>query len=71
MTLTPAQEFHERCALHDWHYQHSDDQSVWRDGCRERAAILATLKASPELHPIYSAWILHIYYNGARPVVPK
>lgn len=54
------QEFHEKLRQHDWYYQMSDDQSVWRRGCREHSQLEADSLQSPKfglLFEAYRAWV--------------
>ena len=45
-------EFRAMCASHDWHYQRSDDFSVWQRGDRARAELNRWAMADPALDAI-------------------
>jgi len=48
---------------HDWHYEYSDDQNVWRRGRVERD-VLATIQSM--IDPDFSVWNQYCYPTFKR-----
>jgi hypothetical protein len=63
---------------HDWYYNYSDDQRVWRAGCDAQKRIEGIAKESPEHQALYSGFHSHYFYgktsefqkNDKRPPKP-
>jgi hypothetical protein len=54
------EEFADRLQRHDWHYNMSDDQSVWQRGFRDDNEIRAIAQTTPKFARMYDdAWFLH------------
>ncbi len=51
------QEFHKLCSDHDWYYSYSDDMRRYKAGVKHLAAMLAAMKAQPELTLHYKEWV--------------
>lgn len=57
--MTP-EEFKKRLEAHDWHYNMSDDGTVWRRGLKDDNEIRAIAQTSPELARMYDdEWFKH------------
>jgi hypothetical protein len=52
-----------KCRLerHDWYYDYSDDQRVWRAGVEERDAIVEMTKLDPAYLELYQLYLAHLY----------
>lgn len=61
LTLEQFNDFVTLLALHDWHYDYSDDMSVWRKGSAHRALIDESKRKHPMYHQAYEAWHTYIY----------
>lgn len=56
MNLESFDAFVARLGAHDWYYEFSDDNSVWRAGRDESKALAALAKTDPMLQVAYDAW---------------
>ena len=61
MTMTVA-EYYQRCKVHDWFFEYSDDQNVWRSGMHEERYLKSFASDLPTLDRIYKAFYEH-YFN--------
>lgn len=61
LTLEQFNDFVSQMALHDWHYDYSDDISVWRKGNVQRTLIETTSKRHELYVRAYKAWHTYIY----------
>lgn len=53
------QAFYDRLERHDWYYDWSDDNSVWRRGRAEATALKAISQQSPEHMALFTAYSVH------------
>jgi len=52
-TMNPMYVYTKALSFHDWHYEYSDDHSVWVRGKDERAALLEFQK---QIDPDFAIW---------------
>lgn len=64
--MTP-EDFYYLCVGHDWHYERSESQAVWREGHLRAQRIASALKAQPTFRPIYSAFAAWALGSGPWP----
>lgn len=50
---------------HDWHFEYSDDHSVWRRGRANLEAIRAKAKSNAVFQTAYEIWYDYIYKTPA------
>lgn len=68
MTLA---QFYDQLKRHDWYYQMSDDDSVWRRGAQNKLRLIdfaKTIKGGAELMSAFSA---HYVVHGERGPLPE
>lgn len=56
---TTLHAFWEACRDHDWHYENSEDQRVWREGAAEASRLATQATISREHKRIYLGWKRH------------
>jgi len=56
ITIQEFDAFIKVLTLHDWHYQYSDDHSVWSRGAEADTDIKATSIKDTHCHRAYTAW---------------
>lgn len=61
-------EFYDELAKHDWHYEMTDDPSVWRKGSVNHKRLLGIAKKSQQHRDMYNAWNRHIFAKGPKPL---
>lgn len=65
------EEFFRLCEGHDWTYQFSDDQSVWRRGVASSDALCLAIKNNPAHINMLQDWSDFHRGEGPRPVLEK
>jgi hypothetical protein len=63
-TLEQFDAFVKRLSLHDWHYDYSDDYSVYRAGKTRFEGIARDAGVHPMYRQAYDAW--HTYVYGSK-----
>lgn len=66
-----ARKYWTMCRLHDWHYTHSDDPEVYRNGQENEDHLLRLAHGNDALTEVFKQWREYHYGNGARPAEPK
>lgn len=64
-----ASEFWDKCRIHDWSYEYSDDGKVFEKGAREEK-VLRSLAEQYGYQDIYDAWMKYIFGKGPKPERP-
>ena len=71
--MIPLPEYYDMLARHDWFYEYSDDNAVWRRGVASETAIREATTQSPAHAELYQAYHDHISSGPAfkTPKAPK
>lgn len=64
-TDTPLLEFYGELSRHDWHYEMSDDLSVWRNGCASESRLREKARRSPVYQRMFDEFYLHMFSGQA------
>ena len=66
--IMDLKQFDELLAGHDWHYDYSDDYSVWTRGMNESRFIAVIAKSSDAHRALFNAWqeYIHIDHDNAK-----
>ena len=65
------QEYWKMLSLHDWHYQYSDDHSVWRRGHLAQKEVERVSGQSEAHLALHNGWIEWLCGNGEQPEMPE
>lgn len=66
MSTTSLKEFWDQLNNHDWYYQYSDDNSVWRRGQAAREGLQRAAKTSPEHQKMYDGFFSHVFNHSGE-----
>jgi hypothetical protein len=62
-------QFFNACALHDWHYNYSDDPGVYRRGADADTALRSQADGDPDLKAVWDRWAEYTSGGQWRPMV--
>ena len=68
MTL---QEFYDALEWHDWHYQYSDDRSVYKRGDEQQRKIEQWANEHPEHKRLFDEFAAYVRGSGPKPERPQ
>lgn len=70
VTPTPLSEFHARLSQHNWHFDDTEDHSVYRAGADERRELIEISRQTPAHTDLMNQWCAHVFEGAPKPVDP-
>jgi hypothetical protein len=68
--MTSLSDYYKRLQAHDWTYEDSDDQGVYRKGRTERRILLSIANESQEHQDLFRKYLIYKISGGPKPQEP-
>lgn len=68
--MTTLSDYYKMLQAHDWHYEMSDDRSVYKRGQAERTRLRMTSEESAKHAALYTDYYLYVTQGKPKPQEP-